>query len=358
MNKRAAGIVIVLAAGAAVGLFFLLRPATPEETDGKKHTLSAVQEKPRDAAEAASKEPAPAFGTEEFKEYALKRAAKWLAARNRDAASLVALWDITGDDALLDEAAQKSPDDPRVCTAMINRLGMKPEALPWVERLIAAEPGNPAGLYWKAQILAGTGKTGEALEALRAATATKGKPDSHLRDRMVTVREAALASGATVREAAVAAIGGPLSKNVMPVLAGNSLSLLRKEIQTAKDSGDADRVADIAALGAASAEHLRLTDAPTLVNDLVGRAFMRTMLKELDPQTEFGSDGKTAATKLAELEAETAQIKALIEPLQNKAGFDALNSLTDAQVSEFADRFILQGELAAVRWTETLKARQ
>ena len=36
--------------------------------------------------------------------------------------------------------------------------------MPWVERLIAAEPGNPAGWYSKAEILA---ELGERLERTR-----------------------------------------------------------------------------------------------------------------------------------------------------------------------------------------------
>jgi hypothetical protein len=355
MNKPSAGIsVLLIAAVAGVVLWLLLRPGSPEET-GVRRKVPAVREEATNSASAGTKPPVPEFGTEEFNKYALQRIQKWLASRNRDAASLVAAWDITGDEHLLDEAAERFPNDPRVCVAMINRPGAKAEALAWVERLIAAEPGNPSGLYWKAQILAESKKPEEALEALRGATATRGKPDNHLRDRMITVREAALASGATVKEAATVALTGPITRNGMPEVAGSTMRLLREQIAAAKAGGDAERVADVAALGVASAEHLGLSDAPSLMSVLVRQSMLTAMLKELDSQTEFGTTGKTAAERLSEVEAERAELKEYFKPADDSDKWpDNFYRMTEAQAAEYTDRFILRGEWDALKWSRTL----
>ena len=89
-------------------------------------------------------EPWPKFGTSEFNRRALERGRKWLDSRGRDAGSLVGMWDLTGDESLLMEAAERFPDDPRVCMSMIQRAAKDPkQAMPWIERLIAREPVNP-----------------------------------------------------------------------------------------------------------------------------------------------------------------------------------------------------------------------
>jgi hypothetical protein len=188
------------------------------------------------------------------------------------------------------------------------------------------------------------------LEALRTATATKGGPDNHLRDRIVTAREAALASGASVREAATLALTGPFSKAGTPALAGKTLGLLREQIRAAKAEGNSEQVLDLAALGSASAEHFRLTDSPTIMDEMVRVQVSRTMLKELDPETEFGTEGKTVAVRQAELEAESAEIARLGQVTETAGVW--LENLSEAQVSGYADQVVLHGERAAKRWLE------
>ena len=295
--------------------------------------------------------PVPEFGSSGFKDYARERCAKWLATRERDAASLIAMLDLTGDNALLDEAAERFPNDPRVCLAMIARLNDGGDPMPWVESLIAAEPGNPAGWYLKARALAKAKKPEEAIQALREATAIKGRPESHLRDRMVTVREAALASGASVREAASVAVMAPLSR-IDPTPIAGSLRLLREQTDQAKAAGNLDKAAEIAALGAASAEHYALTHAPSTMDEIVRLSLLKSSLQNLEADTEYGTGGKTAGTRVQEVEAE---IKSLNELVQRDSLMDDphLTRLTDSQVARFSDEYILHGEMAARRWLAT-----
>ena len=124
----------------------------------------------------------PEFGTPEFGRVARDRVEAWLASRGRDAAGLVGAWDMTGDEALLMEAAERFPGDPRVCVAMIWKLLENGEdAREWVDRLAAAEPQNPGALYLRAAAQHKAGASEEAIATLKGAVALSGKLDLHLR---------------------------------------------------------------------------------------------------------------------------------------------------------------------------------
>jgi hypothetical protein len=293
----------------------------------------------------------PEFETKEFKAYALERCSKWMEGRNRDAASLIAMWDLTEDESLLNEAAEKFPNDPRVCAAMVAHLINKGNALPWVERLLSVEPGNANGWYWKAQMLSKSGKPEEALEAMRTATGMKGPLENQLRGRMITAREAALASGFTVKEAAYIALA-PLRNGGSPSFSGSMLSLLKSEMETAKAAGNGDRLADIARLGTAAAEQMGRSGAPTFIEDLVRLTALQLVFEQLDPATEIGIDGLTAGARLTETTARKAELMELNRTAGDKVDPE-LKNLTDSQASEYADRYILHGGPAALRWLNT-----
>lgn len=141
-----------------------------------KPKAAAVERSSLPVAAKTAEKPLPEWGTPEFNKTILERCAKWVESRGRDAASLVAMWDLAGEESLLLEAAEKFPDDPRVCVAMIGHLTAKGgDALPWAERMIENEPKNPAGHYWRATLLGKAGKPEEALAALREGTEVKGK---------------------------------------------------------------------------------------------------------------------------------------------------------------------------------------
>lgn len=294
--------------------------------------------------------PPPKNDPGDFSEFDLRRYKKWMQTRGRDAACLVAMWDLTGDKNLLEEASREFPDDPRVCIAMMGLLWSNArEALPWTGRLIAAEPKNPAGYYWKAQMLAKAGRTEEGLEALRTASKVAGRPDGHLRNRNATVREAILASGGSIREAALGALAAPTGK---PMLAGAVLDDLQRAIKAAKDAGDEDRMVDLAALGAASSEHLGMGNALLLMDEIAMQNTLETMLQSMPPDTEYGNAGKTAGSRLKEIEAEQQEVRRFI---LSGPDHKFISTLTDAQVSEYTDKVIIHGDLDALRWLSSLK---
>ena len=136
----------ITAAGAAWLCWFFFRQEPEAITSHAAPRPTVQTQDPLTSQPATPAGPWPEFGTPEFKTMALERGKRWLESRGRDSGSLIAAWDITGEEALLLEAAEKFPNDPRVCLSMIQHADNDPEAaLPWIERLIAAEPDNPSG---------------------------------------------------------------------------------------------------------------------------------------------------------------------------------------------------------------------
>lgn len=175
------------AVAAAVVCWYLLstEPDSASRTAGKGLARATHMSGNPSASKPAG--PLPKFGTPEFKRTLFERGQKWLDSRGRDAAGLLAVWNLTGDKAFLDEAADKFPNDPRVCMEMIQRGGSRKGLLPWIERLIAAQPLNPEGLYQKARILQLGGDRAGAIAALRQAAVMSGRREDHLVERIQTI---------------------------------------------------------------------------------------------------------------------------------------------------------------------------
>ena len=318
-----------------------LRPSAPAKIAGPP----AGQRKTGPAPAATW----PEFGTPEFNKMVLERGAAWLATRGRDAASLVAAWDITGDTALLDEAAEKFPNDPRVCIAMIARLSAEnSDALPWIERFIALEPNNPEGHFLKIGPLMKAGDRDAALASLRRAVETKGKRDLHLRERMVTIREAALASGAGIRDAARLAIAGPNSRGATYGSFNGLIKLLHGEIESAKSAGDHERLIATASLGLGASEQFRATDDRTLINDLATMTLQRFTLAELPDDMEYGTTGQTIGERRLAVAQQTEELKTFLKQGER---LEALREqASDSQMAGYSDQYFLHGEKAAWEW--------
>jgi hypothetical protein len=333
---------------AVLGLlcWLIFRTPPPDATPAKKPA-------PLEAAQPIATKPPdmptedwPEFGTPEFKAMAPERIRKWLESRGRDAASLVAAWDITGEESLLTEAAENFPNDPRVCLAMIAWLTPK-DALPWIERLIAAEPQNPEGFYLKAWACRAMKDNAAALEAIRSAVTMNGERDSHIKDRMLTVREAALASGAGIRDAADLAIAAPCTHTPIHK-ALNGLMVIGTELKAAKAAGDTERMLELAGLGLAVAGKLNQT--PDILDELVSSTLEKAVLSELPPDTEIGAAGTSAALQLEEFNARREE---LMKFLKQGNSFEAIRAAaSDAEIAEYTDRHILYGERAAVEWLQ------
>jgi hypothetical protein len=183
MNRDRFTIPTVCIAGAALLWCWYLLSREPEPVQPRAYSLPERTTR-WPATTPAATAAWPARGTPELRARLREPAARWLDARGRDAAGLLAIWDLCRDADLLYEAASRFPNDPRVCRAMVESCTGQPDrALFWIEKLIALEPGNPEGNYLKAWALFAKDDTDGALTALRAATAIclriPPRPGSH-----------------------------------------------------------------------------------------------------------------------------------------------------------------------------------
>lgn len=317
---------------------------------------SGGEKKPLEAEPAPGA--APEYGTAEFAGMAKARAAGWLASRGRDAGSLIAVWDVTGDGELLQEAAEKFPGDPVVCAAMVQHLfaTTAPAELKrkWIGQFIEATPGNPTGHYYLASLCAQEGDTAGALAAMEKALAEPGRPDSFLRDRVMTVKEGAMAGGASAGEASTLALMGPLQRNGSPPLAGMG-KFFRDQLNTLKQAGETGQAQALAETGLKVMTQMSFSKSPTLLEELTVAGYRKKFLTELDPETEIGDTGRSAREWLAA--DEPATLKALLDRTAETA---ALQTAPDAVRAAYTDRFVLEGEAAALRyfleWKDAQKA--
>ena len=345
-SKSLRAFAVLFAAAGATGCWYLLQREPPNWSSSLIPRIPVTQQTPTkiQAAEAW-----PHRGTPEFNRIALERGKKWLASRGRDAGSLVAMWDVSGEKALLKEASERFPDDPRVCLAMIQQAGKdSAKAIPWIERLIAAEPGNPEGYYLKAAALMNANDRAGALAALRTAATMNGPRDNHLRERIMTVREGALASGAGTGDAAWLALAAALETSTIYTPISAMGPALKQEIADAKAAGNEERMLEIAGLGLGLAARFNDTYTGLIVDSLVASSLERMILNQLSDDTEIGTDGKTAGQMKQEAAARGEQLADYLK--HNGRSNALLESSPDAVVAEFADRFLLHGEMEAGIW--------
>lgn len=319
----------------------------PASTTGTRAVAAPLAPPP--AVAAASVEKWPVRGTAAFKRAALERGQKWLAARGRDAGSLIAMWDVTGDETILNEAAEKFPNDPRVCLAMIRQAeNDAAKAMPWIERLIAAEPKNPEGFYLKAAALMNARDRAGALAALRTAATMGGPRDNHLRERVMTVREGALASGAGVGDAAYLALAAPLENSTIYTPVTSMAQALKQELAEAKAGGHDDRVLEVAGLGLGLAARFGDASAGVVVDAMVASSMERMILNQLSDDTEIGAEGKTVKQMKEEAALRSQQLGVYMKQQTSHPGL--LENSTEAVMAEYTDRFLLHGEIAARAW--------
>jgi tetratricopeptide (TPR) repeat protein len=287
----------------------------------------------------------PEMRSPAFKRMAGERAQPWLEARGRNATGLIAMWDLTGDEALLKEAAERFPNDPRVCMAMIAmNSGKASAALPWIERLIAAEPKNPHGYHLKAWALMAAKSPAEALAALTQAAGSASPRNNHAAERARTVREAALAAGMSAGHAARIAIGTPFDRMTDCRVGGSVNRVILDEGAKAKAAGDETRLMEITGLGLTIAESMR---GGTLVLDRFAAQLEQRLLEELPDDTEIGEGGRTAGALRAEILERQAYIKQASGHLSEVE--ENLRTASDEVAAGYADCFLGHGERKAVR---------
>jgi hypothetical protein len=89
---------------------------------------------------------------------------------------------------------------------------------------------------------------------------------------------------------------------------------------------------------------------PYMIDRLLGISIERKFLQQLDPLTEAGPGGQTAAQRLETLDANLLEIKALTSGVA-----EAMAAMDDATLSQYLAKSKAEGELAALRWLAARK---
>ena len=313
------------------------------------------------AKAAASSDPLPEFGTKAFNQLAKERGAAWMASRNRDAVSLLAMWDLTGDEAILREAAAKFPGNRQVCLAMLGVIfdggtGSAEEKRKWTEHLIAADPANPLGYHYQARLAQAAGDRAGALAALETALGKKDRINYYLRERMVGAKEGLLASGVPLKDAYVLALMGPLAKVSAEIFGtGKMAGLFKTELAAMRAAGQDTELQELASLGMRLAEQQRLTQSPSLITELMAHAMRMRFLKELDPETEIANSGRSVAEELVVAATEKENLSKLMKEIN--PAHEYLQTAPLEVQGQYADRMMMDGEMAAIKYLLKEKAR-
>lgn len=257
--------------------------------------------------------------------------------QKRSAASLLAAWQIGGDPAWLDEAAERYPDDPRVALAKVGILGEGDAAArEWIGRLRRADPGNALGWCHEALLEFRDGSPAAARAAL-AEAARLGRFDGYTKESAAALAEAYRAAGLDGFAAEV--VGG---FSVPIPHAGVAMRLSREAVAKLGPNLDDRTVHDLLAL----ARSVRAGGGTGyLITDLVSAAMERKVLAELSMAELVPGTRKFVLERIAELDGERKMVQELVarsEPL--------LRSLDDAGLKQYYRRLTVEGEMKALQW--------
>jgi hypothetical protein len=297
--------------------------------------------------------PLPAFGTPEFKKALLARGQKWLDSRGRDAVGLVAMWYLAGEQSVLDEAAEKFPRDPRVCLAVIHlHREDTVRAMPWIERLISAEPGDPDGLYQKAwahmnerwDLVRGqrvhdpAGNRPEAIAALQMAAVMKGNRKDHDGNCIQSVHGAALACGVSPGDAVRLALYEPLIYNATGRAVISAADALSMEWVAAKAAGDEERLMEITGLTLVTVEKLSRPRALSVSDEFSLNTREIAILESIPDDTEIGEGGHLVGDLRHKLKKRHG---VLLECLDTaKKATELLKTASDDRMTAYFNRFM------------------
>jgi hypothetical protein len=284
---------------------------------------------------------------------------QWLEGRGRDARGLIAVWEITGRKDLLKEAVLRFPDNPTVCLAMIATLrndSARPDyeerLLPWIERLMTAEPRNAEGMLLRSQLFAKRQDWPAAFAAVRDAMHVGGRRDNHLSDRVATIREALETTGASSTDPWTLALRSPFT------MAGDTRAIslhrftLTQEINAANAAGDKPRAQVAADIGLAVAEQYADTWGRSLRDEMEANYLVHDILAYFTDDTPIGQPDATVGGIRRNMEENRATLQQLYDQRSDTAGL--YNNATLATQTEYARLFMEGSERQAAEW---LRAR-
>lgn len=279
------------------------------------------------------------FTTEQF--------AGYLQRHQRDAKSLLTVYRITKDEALLREAYEKFPENPHIAAQALESLNLPlEEKLALVGKVRQAHPGDAWADMLQCSTLLKEGRLDEALDALRNGL---GKPgfDLGYQSQELDLREALMSTGKSPTEARVLGLSWPEYPSGLVELSSRGRERMEQLIEAGQEEEALALAGDLLGLG----RRLEENGGQTLVAEVVGHAFKNNVLRALPQDVEMGDTGKIAEEFLQISEEE---ISAFSEGMK---GFDErikwhFQNLDDAGVELYFQILEQRGERAALEWAE------
>jgi RNA polymerase sigma factor (sigma-70 family) len=289
----------------------------------------------------------------------LQQVESFLQDNRRSPASLLAAFRATEDPALLQEALEKYPRDPRVsfvaCFAAFNRPDSTPEERRLrLEAFKQSAPDNALANYLSAQEHFKSGQTDQAVLELAAAFG-KSQFQDYSADFVQNVEEACRAAGRSEAEAkAIASCSLPLPQLAQLRQLGENVTELATLYRKGGDEASAQVTLQMGLtlarqVGEPSGNH-------GLINDLVALNIESHLLQSIDPARPYDSAGRSVKDRLDELAQCREEIKRLGEPSTWLGGErrDVLVALSERMPPQdlisFFDRVKVSGEMEALRW--------
>jgi hypothetical protein len=268
--------------------------------------------------------------------------------RGRTALSLLVAWQESGNEELLQEAAERHPDDPNVQLAMLATQLPDEERWQWIARFKASAPENALANYYAAAEFLQKNDLASAIAELRAATTKSGYEDymiAQLAERNVLFQ----ATGLPETEARVQAMFGV----TMPFL--SVLNKMRQglpsEIEARLAGGDVQGAIDLGGMGMTMAAQMRTgSSSHVILNELVSLAIERSMLEALGTDAAGTLLGASSTDRLAEIKSRGEEIRELTRTID-----PAANDISPAQLTQYLQIMLDSGELQALQWLKAQK---
>jgi RNA polymerase sigma factor (sigma-70 family) len=271
----------------------------------------------------------------------------YLKANQRNAASLLTAYRVTGNPTLLKEAMQQYPNDPQVDFAAAVDSSLSPEEQrQWLDALEKSAPNNALPNYLSANYYFNSGQTDLAVQELMVA-ASQPQFQDYAADNVENIKEAYLAAGYSDTDAEAIALmqqsGGLPNPNLMGLrqLANNMVNLANS-YQQAGDTASAQATLQMAVnLGQ---ESLRLGEQ-TVVSQLIGLNIERAAFVAMDPNSSYGNAGQTVQDQITVLAQQRTAVMQLGQQFQG-----VQQTMSAQDWVNYTDRLMVFGQQAAEQW--------
>lgn len=287
--------------------------------------------------------------------------ASYLEQNRRSAESLLAAFWLTRDRALLQEAAEKYPNDPRVhyagwFSAYRDDNSSPEERRQWVEAFKQSAPENALANYLSAQDYFKSGQTDRAVEELIAAS---GKAQFHgfSADAVQSMEEAYLSAGySAVESKAAAAYSDASLQSAPPYSELKRLAESLAELSTLyRDAGDETSARAVVQMGVELGQRVEQSagGSSLVTQNGTGVGIQRILFNSMDANATYGDAGQTVQDQLNAL----TQIGKSWSGLWKQAE-PTLRSMSDQDLITYFDRMKTFGEVLALRWVVNRQERQ